>query len=80
MSICYGCFSEKNNASICPHCGYEEKSDKGNLILPAGTLLQDRYIVGRVLGPISALIKRCKRKWLLKNIFRVTLLDVVRTD
>ena len=50
MSICYGCFSEKNNASICPHCGYEEKSDKGNLILPAGTLLQDRYIVGRVLG------------------------------
>lgn len=50
MSICYGCFGEKQNASVCPYCGYEENSNGGILVLPEGTLLENRYIVGRVLG------------------------------
>jgi len=50
--FCYSCFAELEKAGICPHCGYDprEDIDKYPNALKPGTILNDRYIVGRVLG------------------------------
>jgi serine/threonine protein kinase len=49
--LCPGCFAEKGNASICPHCGYDESQKRGPLVLPHRTLLhQGQYLIGKVLG------------------------------
>lgn len=50
--ICYSCFAEKSTAGTCPHCGYDPASDEGKypIALHAGSILNGRYIVGRVLG------------------------------
>ena len=50
--ICYSCFTEKSTAGTCPHCGYDPASDEGKypFALRAGSILNGRYIVGRVLG------------------------------
>lgn len=49
---CYGCFREKLNEGPCPLCGYdaEEGAQKYPQALPAGSVLNGEYIVGRVLG------------------------------
>ena len=52
-TICYNCFQEKPDAAgPCPHCGFdlEENEKKFPVALRAGTVLNGRYIVGRVLG------------------------------
>lgn len=51
--ICYNCFNEKSsNEDPCPMCGFDqaENERKYPTALKAGTLLNDRYIIGRVLG------------------------------
>ena len=50
--ICYSCFTEKSTAGACPRCGYDPASDEGKypIALRAGSILNGRYIVGRVLG------------------------------
>ena len=48
--ICYGCFEEKGAASICPHCGFNPNEEQPYLALPLGTILNGRYMVGKVLG------------------------------
>ena len=48
--ICYGCFQEKEPGSICPHCGFNENEEQPYLALPLGTLLNGRYMLGKVLG------------------------------
>ncbi len=51
--LCYNCFSQRENPEgHCPYCGFdlEENAKKFPVALRAGTLLNDRYIVGRVLG------------------------------
>ena len=50
--ICYSCFTEKSTSGACPHCGYDPASDEGKypIALRAGSILNGRYIVGRVLG------------------------------
>lgn len=47
--VCFGCFGEKQSA-ICPRCGYDSNSETPPLALPAGTVLNGRYLTGRVLG------------------------------
>ena len=52
-TICYNCFQEKPDAAgPCPHCGFDlaENEKKFPVALRAGTVLNGRYIVGRVLG------------------------------
>ena len=51
-AICYNCFREKPGEGPCPHCGFdlEENERKFSMALRAGTVLNGRYIVGRVLG------------------------------
>ena len=52
-TFCYNCFQERDSLDgPCPHCGFDlaENEKKYPVALRAGTVLNDRYIVGRVLG------------------------------
>lgn len=51
--LCYNCFTRlESPESSCPYCGFDlaENEKKYPVALRAGTLLNNRYIVGRVLG------------------------------
>ncbi|MBO7253320.1 MAG: protein kinase [Oscillospiraceae bacterium] len=48
--LCFGCMQQKENSPICEHCGYEETRQNLPHQLPVGTLLQNQYLIGRVLG------------------------------
>ena len=51
--LCYNCFQEREALEgPCPYCGFDlaENEKKFPVALRAGTVLNDRYIVGRVLG------------------------------
>lgn len=47
--VCYQCFQEKGPGP-CPHCGYDDSEEQPFLALPRGTILNGRYMAGRVLG------------------------------
>lgn len=46
---CINCFQPLNGNSTCPHCGHDQ-SNKYNNVLPPFTVLNEIYLVGRVLG------------------------------
>ena len=51
--ICASCFRETvNEQGICTACGFDgaENREKYPLALPAGSILNGRYIIGKVLG------------------------------
>ena len=51
--LCYNCFQQVADPTApCPHCGFDlaENQQKFPVALRAGTVLNNRYIVGRVLG------------------------------
>lgn len=53
QTLCYNCFQHiQDPAAPCPYCGFdlEENRQKFPVALRAGTVLNNRYIVGRVLG------------------------------
>ena len=52
MPLCYHCFRETDTPGVCPHCGYDPAGSerKYPLALHPGSILNGRYIVGRVLG------------------------------
>ena len=51
MSKCMGCMKEKGDSEACPYCGYmSPKENENAAYLPEGTILQNRYLLGRVLG------------------------------
>lgn len=49
--ICLGCMENKGESMQCPSCGYREDAIPGSPfhLLP-GTVLLDKYLLGRVLG------------------------------
>lgn len=50
-NLCMGCMKEKGNAEHCPHCDWVEKTlPESTLHLIPRILLQEKYIIGRVLG------------------------------
>lgn len=53
-NLCYGCMREKDKPdSICPYCGFDRTAyDEKRSIraLPTGTILNGKYILGKVLG------------------------------
>ena len=52
-NLCYNCFQQRDSLDgPCPHCGFDlaDNEKKYPVALRAGTVLNDRYIVGRVLG------------------------------
>lgn len=49
--ICFKCFQLKGDFDVCPYCGYVEGDKLSEAYqLKPGTVLQNRYIVGVVLG------------------------------
>ena len=51
--MCYNCFREREALEgPCPHCGFDlaENEKKLPVALRAGTMLNGRYIIGRVPG------------------------------
>lgn len=47
---CYGCMKLKPENPVCPYCGYDERIPGEPHRLPAGTVLKEQYLVGKVLG------------------------------
>ncbi len=45
--LCLGCMRNKGNAVECPHCGYVEGTPQVLPYLEPGTVLLDKYIVGK---------------------------------
>ena len=54
FSRCYGCMRElPAPGAVCPHCGYDNTNDPGKQpshVLPCGTVLNGKFIIGRTLG------------------------------
>ena len=48
VNRCYGCM-EEITAFPCPHCGYQPGETPGYALAP-GTILNGKYLVGRLLG------------------------------
>ncbi len=50
--LCMGCMKEYDDRfDICPHCGYAfDTPPKQSYHIPPGSVLQQRYIVGRAMG------------------------------
>ena len=49
-NLCMGCMQEKGEDPVCPHCGYEEGTPHFASYLPPHSMVDDRYLVGRVLS------------------------------
>lgn len=47
---CYGCMQPKTQTPVCEHCGFDDRRQNEPHQLPMGTVLQNQYVVGRVLG------------------------------
>lgn len=52
MKLCLGCMSQYDEEyDVCPYCGYVEGTEAEEAYhMQPGSLLQDRYVIGRVLG------------------------------
>ncbi len=48
--LCMNCFHELNGATVCPHCGYEQNTPQDADCLPPGTVIADRFLIGRARG------------------------------
>lgn len=49
-TLCMGCMNELNVDGSCSHCNYNPNSPRLQPYLAAGTVLDNRYLVGRVLS------------------------------
>lgn len=47
MSLCIGCMREIADNIICPHCSFDNTKQQTPPLLPYGTVLEKRYIIGR---------------------------------
>ncbi len=50
MKLCYGCFEPINDEIKCPNCGYKQKSPYSQSYIAPGTLLNDRYTIGKLIS------------------------------
>ena len=52
QNICFNCFHYAPEGRACPYCKYDPRVDEGKnrLALKPGTILANRYLLGRVLG------------------------------
>ncbi|WPL17893.1 Serine/threonine-protein kinase StkP [Thiorhodovibrio winogradskyi] len=49
-TLCPGCFALIGKANPCPHCGFDKNAPRPVQALPVRTLLNQQFLVGRVLG------------------------------
>ena len=52
LNICYGCMRKlEEGQQICPSCGYDSNAPQnGEDMLPEGTVLFRKYLIGRAIG------------------------------
>ena len=51
VKLCMGCMNPlPDGESKCPHCGYQEGMPHSLTYLEPGTVLKDRYLVGKVIS------------------------------
>lgn len=49
--LCFGCMTDIGTESVCPHCGWVKgTAAEAPQHLPPGTILQNKYVLGKVLG------------------------------
>ncbi len=49
--LCYGCMERIGEENTCPYCGYAQNTNPVSLHhLHPGTILHDKYLIGKVLG------------------------------
>ncbi len=48
--LCLGCMNDNGGERICPICGYDSSVPNGDDCLPARFLIDDRYLIGRVVS------------------------------
>lgn len=73
-SICYNCFAEmEEGQKCCPNCGFDSHSQKDRypMALPYGSVLDGRYITGRILGQGGFGITYVAQDWKTKDIVAV---------
>ena len=49
-TLCPGCMAVTGTGATCPECGYGPEQERHPVALPEGTILNERFFVGRVLG------------------------------
>lgn len=52
LNICYGCMRKlEEGQKVCPFCGHDNSVSQNRAdMLPEGTVLSRKYLIGRVLG------------------------------
>ncbi|POZ51607.1 serine/threonine protein kinase [Methylovulum psychrotolerans] len=48
--LCMGCMSINKTASVCPECGFDKNTPPSAFVLPYQTILNKKFLIGRVLG------------------------------
>ena len=49
LNLCYGCMEPLGSDSVCAHCGYDQNTTSLANYLKPGTMLHERFYVGRML-------------------------------
>lgn len=49
-NLCMHCFSALTAGSVCKTCGFDNDQENGMEYLPLRTVLEERYVIGHVLG------------------------------
>ncbi len=49
QKLCYGCMEPLDGSTVCPHCGYSQDAAILACQLKPGTVLRERYLIGKAL-------------------------------
>ena len=49
QKLCYGCMEPLGEGKVCPHCGYSQNQPAAENRLKPGTVLHERYLIGKEL-------------------------------
>ena len=49
-NLCMGCMRDKGEEEVCPFCGYSDEAPRFPSYLAPRTVVNNRYIVGKVLS------------------------------
>jgi serine/threonine protein kinase len=55
VNRCFNCFAVKLSEGICAHCGHSGEVAHHPSAIPPGTLLEGRFLIGKMLGQASSL-------------------------
>jgi len=49
-NLCMGCMSINKAGSVCSKCGFDNSAQQSSLVLPYRTILNKKFLIGKVLG------------------------------